>query len=117
MGGHRLDFDQQELLLLINYTWYTPSIASGHVQPYLGFGAGNLFVMHDASSQTLGPLLNDTDSINFSVALDIGSEFLINQHFGISLGYRFLSSFDVTVESASDHIYQHGIQLGALVAF
>ena len=115
--GHRLDFDQQELLLLINYTWFTPSIASGHVQPYLGLGAGNLFVMHDANSPTLGTLLNDTDSINLSFALDVGSEFLINQHFGFSLGYRFLSSFDVKVESASDHIYQHGVQLGALFAF
>ena len=109
--------EQDELLILFTAYWYTPSIANGHIQPFFKAGVGNNIVNFEASHPALGTLVDDYDSINLTSALGVGSEFLINEHFGFSLGYQFLSTFDVTIESTSDNLYQHGIQLGALVAF
>jgi opacity protein-like surface antigen len=115
--GYRVDHNQREWLLLFNYTCYTPSLASGHIQPYLSMGLGNLFVQYKANSPVLGKLVDDNDTVNPTFAFGLGTEFLINEHVGLGLGYRFLSSFNVRMDNVSDNLYQHGLQFGANVAF
>jgi opacity protein-like surface antigen len=118
-----IDYKQEEWLLLLNYQWFTPSLANGHIQPYLSAGVGNLIV--DINSSLKSPpvvLLKDRDSFNPALSLMLGTEILFNEHFGLTFGYRFLSAFDIRMRDqlynvTRDNFYQHGVRVGTVISF
>ena len=115
--GHQLNHEQKEWLFLVNYTWYMPPLAGGHVQPYLTGGMGSTIVHFESDSPTLGALVDDTDGFSATVAVGLGTEILFNENFGLSLGYRFHSVFDTVISGVTDDLYRHRLHLGAVVGF
>jgi opacity protein-like surface antigen len=111
--------DEDYLMFLFRYKWYTPDIASGRIQPYLGFGAGNTIVNYKERPET-PPFSDGKDNINPTFCLDAGGDLAFSSWFALNLRYSAIGVFDIkrfrgTTVTENDIL--HGFRLGARISW
>jgi opacity protein-like surface antigen len=87
--GGGIEHEDNYLMFLFRYKWYTPELAGGRIQPYLGFGAGNTIVSFEESPT------HGKDKINLTCSLDAGADFALSSWFALNLRYSAIGIFDI----------------------
>lgn len=110
--------DEDYLMFLFRYKWYTPDIASGRIQPYLGFGAGNTILNYKEAPKR--PHSDGKENINPTFCLDAGGDLAFSSWFALNLRYSAIGVFDIkrfrgTTVTENDIL--HGFRLGARISW
>ena len=110
---------EDNLMFLFRYKWYTPDLASGRLQPYLGFGAGNTVVNYEERPAT--PSFSDgKDSINPTFTFDAGADLALTSWFALNLRYSAIGVFDIDRfegNLVTENDFLHGFRFGTRISW
>lgn len=110
---------EDNLMFLFRYKWYTPELASGRLQPYLGFGAGTTVVNYE-EEPARPPFSEGKDNINPTFSFDAGADLALTSWLALNLRYSAIGVFDIdrfegSVVTENDFI--HGFRFGTRLSW
>jgi len=114
-GAADSDGESQSFLWMAN-AWFNWEIADSGFAPYIGGGFGGVHVDID-DAQVAGTPLNHESDFVLGGQLGAGLGYMIDDHLGVSLDYRFLITEDPNMNGVDVEYQTHSVMLGVRYFF